>query len=543
MKNKIHNFDTFVQAEYRVNEGVLSDIMTKIKDWSRRLKEALKQGLMKIIPSGPKKGTPIINYYSPSNGDIVDQIRKTYAGTKFSEMTPFSDSEMRTVNRIEKDMSYGLDESSDVVPLGSPSPQFIRDVKASELIKKIQKLYKTQVLHKDRKKANLPIFVYGAPGIGKTEIVGQAAQDLGVDFITMDLQFFAPEDFIGIPQVVDGRTYGNPPIWLPETNGENGKGGILFFDEMNRANKRVLDSLMNFVQQGRISESPRHYLADKWVIVAAGNRPQEATVTEFDFALADRFDVVNFEPDPEEWAAWAKKKGSMEGSKWPLEIVNFVQKNTQWFHRLSPSEMEQSGGMGGKFPTPRSWTKAMQAIENECILSGVDSWRDLPFEDVMTIIRDTVGLSAASAIKDYLSTLSKFSDKDIRMMYMDPDKAPMIKEKAGLEHILYGLYFIIKKEAELELGSPLKMKTLYNIAKYFDRYQQHEIMTAMYTRMKADFPDLELRRDSNITNILKDPTHPEHDDAKMKYQIAKMLQGQLGVEGIITQKDKDSSQA
>ena len=122
MKNKIHNFDTFVQAEYRVNEGVLSDIMTKIKDWSLRLKEALKQGLMKIIPSGPKKGTPVINYYSPSNGDIVSQIRQTYAGTKFSEMSPFSDSEMRTVNRIEKDMSYGLDEASDVVPLSSPSP-------------------------------------------------------------------------------------------------------------------------------------------------------------------------------------------------------------------------------------------------------------------------------------------------------------------------------------------------------------------------------------------------------------------------------------
>jgi hypothetical protein len=105
------------------------------------------------------------------------------------------------------------------------------------------------------------------------------------------------------------------------------------------------------------------------------------------------------------------------------------------------------------------------------------------------------------------------------------------------------LYFIIKKEAELDLGLPLKMETLFNIAKYFDRYKQHEIMTAMYTRMKADFPDLELKRDSNITNILKDPTHPEHNDAKMKYQVAKMLQGQLGVEGIMTQKDKDSSQA
>jgi hypothetical protein len=127
-------------------------------------------------------------------------------------------------------------------------------------------------------------------------------------------------------------------------------------------------------------------------------------------------------------------------------------------------------------------------------------------------------------------------------MYTDPDNAPMIKEKAGLEHILYGLYFIIKKEAESEQGANLPIQTLFNIAKYFDRYKQHEIMTAMYTRMKQDFPSLELKRDSNIGNVLKDPAHPEHDDAKMKYQIAKMLSGQLEVQGIMGKKESGSEQ-
>lgn len=539
MKNKIHNFDSFVRAEYQVNEGILSDIMVKIKDWGRRLKEAIKNGLIKIIPYGPKKGTPVINYFSPSNGDMMNQLKSVYAGTEFAKMDPFSKNQMRTINKMDEDMAQELDEA-DEVSTSSPAPQFIRDVKASELVKKIEKLYRSQVLHGgDRKKANKPVFIYGAPGIGKTQIVTQSAKNLGIDLITMDLQFFSPEDFIGVPSTKEGRTYANPPIWLPETNGENG-GGILFFDEMNRANKRVLDSLMNFVQQGRISSSPPHYLADKWVIVAAGNRPQEATVTEFDFALADRFDVVNFEPDPNEWAEWAKGEASKAESKWPIEIVNFVQKNTQWFHRLSPTELEQSGGMGGKFPTPRSWVGALQQIENECLLNGLESWRDLPLDDVITIIRDNVGLSAASAIKDYLATLSKFSEKDIRMMYTDPDNAPMIKEKAGLEHILYGLYFIIKKEAESEQGANLPIQTLFNIAKYFDRYKQHEIMTAMYTRMKQDFPSLDLRRDSNIGNVLKDTAHPEHADAKMKYQIAKMLAGQLETEGIRDFSKKES---
>jgi MoxR-like ATPase len=58
---------------------------------------------------------------------------------------------------------------------------------------------------------------------------------------------------------------------------------------MNRANKAVLNFIMQFVQKGKVSE---YQLPDKWVIVAAGNRPEEAEgVADFDFALAGRFTI------------------------------------------------------------------------------------------------------------------------------------------------------------------------------------------------------------------------------------------------------------
>jgi hypothetical protein len=561
MKNKIHNFDSFVRTEYSVNEGIISDIWDKAKDFGQKIKLMIREGLIKMIPRGPKKGTPVVTYFDPSQGSVLSQINSLYAGTEFARMNPIGGTEMKKIDRLENEMSSGIQEA--VVPLSSPSDSNVRDIEAAELIKKITDLYKSLVIHGgNRRKANKPVFIFGGPGIGKTQIVGTVADNLDIKLMNIDLQFLAPEDFTGIPSVVQlddedieaiqqdhpasvkkedwmqrmkkiakygaGATRSNPPLFLPRNNMNNGKGGIIFLDEANRASKRVLDALMNFLQDGRIGE---YNLPTKWIVVAAGNRPQEATVTELDFAMTSRLDLVNFNPNPEDWAEWAKKTAQEPTSKWPLEIINFVQKNTQWFHRLDPDEIEQSGGMGGKFPTPRDWVGALQAIENQCLINGVDSWRQLPLEEVFTIIRDNVGLTAAAAIRAYLETLARFTEKDIRLMYTDPLKAPMVKEKAGLEHILYGLYFIVKKEAQIELGEDLPVEILANIARYFNRYNNHEILSALYSRMRQDFKKIELTDEMAVA--LDDPSNPGHEDAKLIEEIAKLLRASLQQGGVM----------
>ncbi len=561
MKNKIHNFDSFVRTEYSVNEGIISDIWDKAKDFGQKIKMMIREGLIRMIPRGPKKGTPVVTYFDPSQGSVLSQINSLYAGTEFARMNPIGGPEMKKIDRLENEMPPRIQEA--VVPLSSPSDLNVRDVEAAELIKKITDLYKSLVIHGgNRRKANKPVFIFGAPGIGKTQIVGTVADNLDIKLMNIDLQFLAPEDFTGIPSVVQlddedieaiqqdrptsvkkedwmqrmkkiakygaGATRTNPPLFLPRNNMANGKGGIIFLDEANRASKRVLDALMNFLQDGRIGE---YNLPTKWIIVAAGNRPQEATVTELDFAMTSRLDLVNFNPNPEDWAEWAKKTAQEPTSKWPLEIINFIQKNTQWFHRLDPEEIEKSGGMGGKFPTPRDWVGALQAIENQCLIDGVDSWRQLPLEEVFTIIRDNVGLGAASAIRSYLETLARFTEKDIRLMYTDPLKAPMIKEKAGLEHILYGLYFIVKKEAQIELGEDLPVEILANIARYFNRYNNHEILSALYSRMRQDFKKIELTDEMAVA--LDDPSNPGHEDAKLAEEIAKLLRASLKQGGVM----------
>ena len=566
MKNKIHNFDSFVRTEYSVNEGIISDIWDKAKDFGQKIKMMIREGLIKIIPRGPKKGTPAVTYFDPSQGSVLSQINSLYAGTEFARMNPIGGPEMKKIDRLENEMSPGINE--EVVALESPTNKHgipaARNIEAAELIKKITNLYKSTVIHGgDRSKSNKPIFIYGAPGIGKTQIVGKVADNLGIKLLNIDLQFMAPEDFIGIPSVVElddedikkiqadrplkiskedwmqrmqrvvkyglGATRSNPPLFLPRDNMANGKGGIIFLDEANRASQRVFSSLMNFVQAGRINE---YELPTKWVIVAAGNRPKEAKgVVEFDPAIASRFDLVNFTPNPEDWAEYARGIASKSDSKWPLEIINFVQKNTEWFHKFDPDDFEDSEGMGTKFPTPRDWVGALQGIENQCLIDGVDSWRQLPLDDVFTIIQDNVGYSAATAIRAYLETLARFSEKDIRLMYTDPLKAPTVREKGDLANVLLGLYLIVKKEAQIELGEDLPVEILANIARYFNRYDQHEIMAALYARMKRDFKKIELTEEMAVA--LNDPSNPRHEDAKLAEEIATLLKASLKKSGVI----------
>jgi MoxR-like ATPase len=297
MGKKIYNFDDFVNESY-VSEGLFSwfkkNVMDRLTGWTKSFYQALENGLIKTIPSGPKKGKPVAMLFVPENGPIDKQIAEFY-GTKANE-------------------SQEIEEA--VAPLEyTEEDQSVRNINAEDLTEEIMDLYESKVSGGRAK----PIFIYGAPGIGKPQIVGQAATALGIPLLNLDLQFMGPEDFIGVPVQVDtkkpefsevedettgektmgvkdfgsGFTRSNPPSILPRNNGANGKGGIIFMDEANRANPIVLRSLMQFVQMGRIGD---YNLPTKWVIVAAGNRPAEAEVAEFDFAFADRFTIVNYVP-------------------------------------------------------------------------------------------------------------------------------------------------------------------------------------------------------------------------------------------------------
>jgi hypothetical protein len=483
MGKKIYNFDDFVNESY-VSEGLFSwfkkNVMDRLTGWTKSFYQALENGLIKTIPSGPKKGKPVAMLFVPENGPIDKQIAEFY-GTKANE-------------------SQEIEEA--VVPLEyTEEDQSVRNINAEDLMEEIMELYEAKVSGGRAK----PIFIYGAPGIGKTQIVGQAATSLGVPLLNLDLQFMGPEDFIGVPVQVDikkpefsevedettgektmvvkdygaGFTRSNPPSILPRDNGANGKGGIIFMDEANRANPIVLRSLMQFVQMGRIGD---YQLPTKWIIVAAGNRPAEAEVAEFDFAFADRFTIVNYVPelgiDPSGaitggWAKWASSSGKILP-----ELIYFLADNRELFHRLDTEKKVLN------YPTPRSWADGALVLNDYMRNKGLSSWRDVPAQKIKNIFFDQVGPQAAGKFADFLDILRKASDSDIEEMLTDPDGARIIPEFKKEKRFLFGLIqTLINKVPD---GDAQK---LLSIVKYISRYGQYEVLTWLLKRIYDKFPE------------------------------------------------------
>lgn len=509
MGKKVLNFKNFVLNEYasEANKGVFADAFSGLAKWAKELVDGIKAGLVKLIPSGSKKGLPVASYFDPSGGNIVSQINSFYQGTEFSKQNPMSMYESESYEEIEEAR----------VPLEyTEDDQTVRNIRSRELKGMVEKLYRS----KTRGGRAKPIFVFGAPGIGKTQIIGQAANTLGVPMINLDLQFMAPEDFLGIPKVVDvtkpeydeqgklisagaGMTRSNPPMILPRDNGPQGKGGIIFMDEMNRANKMVLNSVMQFVQMGRLGE---YVLPDKWVIVAAGNRPAEADVAEFDFALANRFTIVNYAPKVEDWADWAKSSGKFEP-----EFINFVEKNEELFHYLDREKATL------KFPSPLSWTDAAMVLNDEIQDLGIKSWRELPSETIYNIYADQIGPSAAGKLKAYLDVIRKVSEKDLEDIVKNPEKAKDIPKGSDFSNIMYGVYEMSQRKAE-EMASNGKapVQDLFNIMKYFNRYNQLEQLAWIYKRIQESYPDFAVTEETIKTK--------DTEDSKLKIEAARMIQ-------------------
>jgi len=464
MKNKrILDFKGFVNESYNpeLNEGFFSSIASLIKKvggWAGSFLKAIAEGMIKPIPSGPMKGMPVAMLFLPENGSIYQQMLKFHKG-----INPLSEAKIP--------LEYTGEDQS------------VRNISAEDLKNDILKLYRS----KDRGGRAKPIFIYGAPGIGKTEIVGQAGDELQVPVLKLDLQFMNPEDFLGIPSKHDirqtkvedgvlvdpgaGFTRANPPRILPQDNGKDGRGGIIFMDEMNRANKVVLNSIMQFVQQGRIGE---YQLPDKWVIVAAGNRPEEAEgVADFDFALADRFTIKNYVPTVERWASWAEKN-----EKILPELVTFLTFNKELFHHLDTDKKVLN------YPTPRSWTDGALVLNDEIMDSGAKSWRDISIDTIYNIFYDQVGPEAASKFTDFLSVIKRVTDVDIQTILNDPDNAKIIEEGLKQKSVIYGLMETVLKR--LDSYDPQKA---YNVMSYFNRYSQLDSLGWLYKAIIHKFPE------------------------------------------------------
>jgi hypothetical protein len=151
-------------------------------------------------------------------------------------------------------------------------------------------------------RARRPVLLEGPTGIGKSQLVAQVAQKLGIQVVVLDLSLLEPPDLVGLPTIENGRTRYALPRFLPKDG-----AGILMLEELNRAERYIQQPALQLLTARTLHE---YVLPDGWSCVAAINpETGDYQVTPLDTALRARFLQVPLRADRAAWLAWAGSHG------------------------------------------------------------------------------------------------------------------------------------------------------------------------------------------------------------------------------------------
>ena len=208
--------------------------------------------------------------------------------------------------------------------------------------------------------AQRPVFLLGPPGIGKTAIMKQVADELGVCLLSYSMTHHTRQSALGLPLIVskeyDGKSYSISEYTMSEIIAsvydmmeETGlREGILFLDEVNCVSETLAPIMLQFLQYKTFG---RHRLPEGWIVVAAGNPPEyNRSAHDFDVVTWDRLKRVDVEPDYAAWKEYALKKGTH------ASVVTYLDIRKENFFRVEATVD------GKQFVTPRGWSDLSDMI-------------------------------------------------------------------------------------------------------------------------------------------------------------------------------------
>lgn len=194
------------------------------------------------------------------------------------------------------------------VTIGDAGEQIANTVKAYLL----RDEYGQHVIPPERQR---PIFLIGPPGVGKTAIVKQVAEKLGIAFRPYSMTHHTRQSAVGLPRIVE-KNYGGQSCFVSEytmseiisdvnesMEGTGMKSGILFLDELNCVSETLSPVMLQFLQYKTFGNNK---LPEDWIIVAAGNPPEyNISVREYDAVTWDRLKRIDINYDYTAWHEYA----------------------------------------------------------------------------------------------------------------------------------------------------------------------------------------------------------------------------------------------
>lgn len=200
--------------------------------------------------------------------------------------------------------------------------------------------------------AKRPLFLWGPPGIGKSDLAASLAGELGGLLVDLRMPLLEPTDLRGIPfyNKDSGKMEWAPPIDLPDAEtAAQYPIVVLFLDEMNAAAPAVQASAYQLILNRRVGT---YKLPDNVVIIAAGNRESDKGVTyRMPAPLANRFVHLEMKVDFDSWLTWAVNNNVHK------DVVGFLSFSKGDLFDFDPKSASRS------FATPRSWSFVSELLE------------------------------------------------------------------------------------------------------------------------------------------------------------------------------------
>lgn len=206
-----------------------------------------------------------------------------------------------------------------------------------------------------------PIFLLGAPGIGKTQIMEQIARECQLGLVSYTITHHTRQSAIGLPfiskNMYGGKEYSVTEYTMSEIIAsvynkmeETGlREGILFIDEINCVSETLAPAMLQFLQCKTFGN---HAVPEGWIIVAAGNPAEyNKSVREFDVVTMDRVKKIDVEPDFTVWKEYAYQQGIHNA------IISYLNSRVAHFYQMETTVD------GTFFATPRGWEDLSRLLQ------------------------------------------------------------------------------------------------------------------------------------------------------------------------------------